>query len=106
MRLIGPRPERPEIVAVLEASVPDYRSRLVVCPGVTGLAQILLPADTAIDCVRRKLELDRAYIAGQGWGMDARILVGTVLYLAGLRADRIARCLGLPAPPPPTGDVG
>ena len=38
MALIGPRPERPEIVSVLAEEIPGYTDRLVVLPGVTGLA--------------------------------------------------------------------
>ena len=37
MALIGPRPERPEIVSVLAEEIPGYTDRLVVLPGVTGL---------------------------------------------------------------------
>src|SRR6185503_17280414 len=46
MALIGPRPERPEFVPQLEAAIPRYRERLLVLPGVTGLAQIHLGPDT------------------------------------------------------------
>src|ERR1043166_4902563 len=46
MSLVGPRPERPEFVVGLEQAFPDYRKRLAVKPGLSGLAQIQLPADT------------------------------------------------------------
>jgi len=36
--LIGPRPERPEIVPSLDRALPGYRRRLLVRPGLTGLA--------------------------------------------------------------------
>ncbi|HMO35147.1 MAG TPA: sugar transferase [Gemmatales bacterium] len=48
MSLIGPRPERPELVVSLEKALPRYRDRLLVKPGLTGLAQIQLPPDTDI----------------------------------------------------------
>ena len=43
MSLVGPRPERPEFVPDLEQAIPHYRDRLLVRPGVTGLAQVQLP---------------------------------------------------------------
>ena len=43
MSLIGPRPERPEFLAVLEQAVPNYRNRLLVRPGVTGLRRSTCP---------------------------------------------------------------
>src|SRR4051794_9739492 len=57
MDLIGPRPERPEIVARLVREIPNYEARLQILPGVTGLAQINLPPDATTDCVRKKLVL-------------------------------------------------
>src|SRR5262249_33837708 len=46
MSLIGPRPERPEFVHILADEIPDYLNRLLVHPGITGLAQINLPPDS------------------------------------------------------------
>ena len=60
MSLVGPRPERPEFVPRLEQAIPLYRERLLVRPGVTGLAQVQLPPDTdlfsAIHAAVGKLE--------------------------------------------------
>lgn len=46
MSLVGPRPERPELMAKIEASVPFFSERMrLIKPGVTGLAQIKLNYD-------------------------------------------------------------
>src|SRR6202040_4091625 len=36
MSLVGPRPERPEFVHILEDKIPYFRQRLCVKPGLTG----------------------------------------------------------------------
>jgi lipopolysaccharide/colanic/teichoic acid biosynthesis glycosyltransferase len=98
MSLIGPRPERPEIVAVLADAIPDYTDRLVVLPGVTGLAQINLPPDATLDDVRRKLVLDVKYIEQAGLWLDARILMSTFVRLLGLPGELAMRLFGLRCP--------
>jgi lipopolysaccharide/colanic/teichoic acid biosynthesis glycosyltransferase len=93
MSLIGPRPERPEIVAQLEKAIPGYRDRLLVRPGVTGLAQIQLPPDTDLESVRRKVACDRSYIRHLGWWFDVRILALTALHVFGVPCHRLCRLL-------------
>jgi lipopolysaccharide/colanic/teichoic acid biosynthesis glycosyltransferase len=83
MGLIGPRPERPEFVRELERLLPGYRDRLAIRPGVTGLAQVQLSADTDVSCVRRKLACDLHYVANLGPSLDVRILLATALYVLG-----------------------
>src|SRR5438034_8663538 len=70
MSLIGPRPERPEFVLKLEQSLPRYRERLRVRPGITGFAQVQLPADCDLESVRRKLAYDLYYIESMGPWLD------------------------------------
>jgi lipopolysaccharide/colanic/teichoic acid biosynthesis glycosyltransferase len=77
MSLVGPRPERPEFVVHLERVLPDYRKRLLVLPGVTGLAQIQLPADTDLESVRRKLVYDLYYVERRTLWLDVRIILIT-----------------------------
>jgi lipopolysaccharide/colanic/teichoic acid biosynthesis glycosyltransferase len=79
MSLVGPRPERPEFVRVLAESIPDYRHRLLVPPGITGLAQLNLPPDSDLNSVRRKLILDCEYINRAGPWLDARLVLCTFL---------------------------
>ena len=85
MSLIGPRPERPEIVAQLEGEIDGYRDRLNILPGLTGLAQVTLPPDTSTDSVKRKLLLDRRYIQTVSFKLDLHILFCTALLVFGVR---------------------
>jgi len=78
MSLIGPRPERLWFIRQLEAEVPNYHDRLLVKPGVTGLAQVRNGYDESLDSVRRKVELDRQYIRRCGPLAEAGILLETV----------------------------
>ena len=96
MALVGPRPERPEILDLLEAELPSVRDRLVVRPGVTGLAQIQQPADQTHDCFRRKLAFDLLYARKKSVWLDLRILYGTVLYLTGMSYQTVRRLAALP----------
>lgn len=100
MALIGPRPERPEIVAVLAKEILGYTDRLVVLPGVTGLAQINLPPDTTLDDVRRKLALDMEYIRTAGPRLDVRILLSTLFRLLGVPGNVAMRLFKLRRPAP------
>lgn len=95
MSLVGPRPERPEFVGQLEKAVPRYAERLLVLPGVTGLAQVILPPDVDHDSVRRKLVYDLHYVDQVGLWFDLRIMAGTGLYLLGVPRAAASRLLGL-----------
>lgn len=96
MSLVGPRPERPELVAPLAREIEGYTERLAVPPGLTGLAQIQLPADTDLDSVRAKLRHDRCYIARRTPWLDLRLLFGTGVYLLGFSYDGVRRIAFLP----------
>ncbi len=78
MSLIGPRPERPEIMAKLENIFPNIHRRLSVKPGITGLAQVRNGYDKTIESTKLKLDRDFEYIRDRGWGLDLRILVATL----------------------------
>jgi lipopolysaccharide/colanic/teichoic acid biosynthesis glycosyltransferase len=98
MSLIGPRPERPEFVDQLERVLPNYRTRLQVRPGLTGLAQVLQPPDTDIFSVRRKLIYDLYYVANMSPWLDSRLILGTVFKCLGIPFVWIGRILRLPDP--------
>jgi lipopolysaccharide/colanic/teichoic acid biosynthesis glycosyltransferase len=98
MSLIGPRPERPEIVRQLERVLPDYRRRHLTRPGLSGLAQVLNPPDSDLRSVQIKLSYDLHYISHLGLDLDLRIAVATVFHLANVPRNWIARCFGFSFP--------
>lgn len=95
MSFCGPRPERPEIVEHLEKCVPYYRSRLKVRPGITGYAQINLPADSDTVSVMKKQTLDLDYIENASLSSDIRMVGCTALRLVGVPGGLATKFAGL-----------
>jgi lipopolysaccharide/colanic/teichoic acid biosynthesis glycosyltransferase len=96
MSLVGPRPERPEFVPALAEAIPCYRERLLVRPGVTGLAQVNLPPDTDLESVRQKLTYDLHYVYQHGPWLDVRIVLATALKVFGVPLAWLGRAFCLP----------
>jgi lipopolysaccharide/colanic/teichoic acid biosynthesis glycosyltransferase len=82
MSLIGPRPERPEIVKDLKEVVPEYEKRFCVKPGITGLAQVWHKYDETIQDVKKKIKYDLLYIRKMCLLVDLRILLQTLIVVA------------------------
>jgi lipopolysaccharide/colanic/teichoic acid biosynthesis glycosyltransferase len=99
MSLVGPRPERPEFLPKLEEALPFYRCRLMVRPGLTGLAQVQLPPDSDLKSVRRKLAHDLFYVRNHNFLMDLQILVATFGYIAKVPVDWTRTALQLEGGP-------
>jgi lipopolysaccharide/colanic/teichoic acid biosynthesis glycosyltransferase len=78
MSLVGPRPERPELVEKLEREIPYYRERENLLPGLTGWAQIRYPYGATVDDARAKLEYDLFYLQNLSVGLDLRIILHTL----------------------------
>ncbi len=78
MSLVGPRPERPEIVAQLAARIPFYDERENAMPGLTGWAQIQYPYGHTIEDAKRKLEYDLYYIKNLSLSLDLQIILRTL----------------------------
>ena len=78
MSLIGPRPERPEFVHDLSDSIPFYRTRHVVKPGITGWAQVRYPYGNSAADSLVKLQYDLYYIRHRSMALDLLILLRTV----------------------------
>jgi lipopolysaccharide/colanic/teichoic acid biosynthesis glycosyltransferase len=76
MSLVGPRPERSELVELFAREIRGYRDRHQVRAGMTGLAQVRgLRGPTSL---RARVRCDRDYVANWSLSLDLRILVGTV----------------------------
>jgi lipopolysaccharide/colanic/teichoic acid biosynthesis glycosyltransferase len=74
MSIVGPRPERPEIVRDLKTLILDYEKRLQVKPGITGLAQVFHKYDETIEDVKKKIKYDLLYIHKMCLWVDVRII--------------------------------
>ncbi|MBN1671877.1 MAG: sugar transferase [Kiritimatiellae bacterium] len=95
MSIVGPRPERPEIIADLEQAIPFYRERLNIMPGLTGWAQIRYPYTNTVQDAARKLEFDLYYIKYLSMRLDIQIILSTIrIVLFGLER----RQKGAPSP--------
>ncbi|MGB2621943.1 MAG: TIGR03013 family XrtA/PEP-CTERM system glycosyltransferase [Candidatus Acidiferrum sp.] len=78
MSLVGPRPERPEFVAVLNKEIPYYHLRQSVRPGITGWAQILYKYGSSVEDAKEKLRYDLYYIKNSSAGLDLLIILNTI----------------------------
>jgi lipopolysaccharide/colanic/teichoic acid biosynthesis glycosyltransferase len=78
MSLVGPRPERPEIVEELLKLYPDFSKRLAVRPGITGLAQVRSGYSGSTEGAGTKLVSDLEYIKQRKWALELRILAATL----------------------------
>ena len=75
MSFVGPRPERPEIVAEYEKEFPEFDLRMKVKAGLTGYAQVYGKYNTtAYD----KLKLDLIYVQKYSLLMDLRLIFMTL----------------------------
>jgi sugar transferase (PEP-CTERM system associated) len=78
MSFVGPRPERPFFVDQLSESIPFYRERHCVKPGITGWAQVNYPYGASLEDARQKLSYDLYYVKNHGIFLDFIILLSTV----------------------------
>ncbi len=76
--LIGPRPERPQIVEQLESKMIFYSLRHIVRPGLTGWAVVHQNYTDTMEKTMQKLQYDLYYIKNQSIFLDISILLKTV----------------------------
>jgi lipopolysaccharide/colanic/teichoic acid biosynthesis glycosyltransferase len=93
MSLVGPRPIRPTFFGELCVSIPEYWQRLVVRPGVTGLAQLRLTREMTW---AEKLAHDLEYIADRSVRLYLSVIATTVWLIVIRPANRRAALNRLP----------
>ena len=71
MSLVGPRPERPALMARIVRRLPEFEERLNVRPGIAGLAQSRANYRAPPHI---KLRYDRLYAASMGPWLDVKLL--------------------------------
>ncbi|WP_121346621.1 sugar transferase [Gillisia mitskevichiae] len=86
MSIIGPRPERPVFVKELSKTLPFYKTRHIVKPGLTGWAQVMANYGSSYTDSLEKLQYDLYYIKHRGLFLDLNILLktfSTILFFRG-----------------------
>lgn len=95
MSFVGPRAERPEIVKEILKEIPGFNTRLLVHPGLTGLAQVYGNYNTS---PRNKLRYDFLYIKDQSFLLDVKLFLisfwKTFTFKWSEREKRVERLIG------------
>lgn len=78
MSFIGPRPERPEIIAQYVEIMPEFSYRMKVKAGLAGFAQVYGKYNTS---PYDKLKLDLTYIENYSLWMDIKLMLLTLKIL-------------------------
>lgn len=79
MSLIGPRPDYFNHARKFVKTVPGYRERHTIRPGISGLAQIELGYVEGHEATVQKVKADLKYINNAGFRLEASIFWRTVL---------------------------
>ena len=75
MSIVGPRPERPMFTMQFNEEIEGFINRLVVKPGLTGLAQVNGGYEMTPE---EKLEWDVKYIENRSNLLDIKIILKTI----------------------------
>jgi lipopolysaccharide/colanic/teichoic acid biosynthesis glycosyltransferase len=81
MSIVGPRPERPEFVELLEQQVPFWTRRHLVKPGITGWAQVSCGYTADAEGTLEKLSYDLWYLRHRSLSVDLGICAKTIVAL-------------------------
>ena len=77
LSLVGPRPERPELMHQIIKQLPEYSERLSLKPGLTGVAQVFgrYSSEPIV-----KLRYDRIYGNNMSVMFDTKLLLLSLIY--------------------------
>jgi len=78
MNLIGPRPERKYFIDQWKDLLPQFESRHLIKPGITGWAQVKYPYGENVEDSAKKLEYDLYYLKNRSIILDIRIIYKTI----------------------------
>lgn len=79
MSLVGPRPERPEMIEKeLAPKIPFYNLRHLVKPGVTGWAQVTFRYGFSTEDSLEKLQYDLFYVKNRSGWLDLLVILKTI----------------------------
>lgn len=81
MSLVGPRPERPDFVTMLETQIPHYHIRHFIDPGFTGWAQVRFRYARSVMDSKNKFEYDLYYVKNRSLLLDLLIIFESVKIL-------------------------
>ena len=81
MALVGPRPERPRFVRLLERTIPFYDRRHLMRPGITGWATVRFGYGDSVTDKWRSHEYDLYYLKHRSPLLDAEISIRTVIVM-------------------------
>lgn len=76
MSIVGPRPERAEFYEVFEQYIDGFRQRLLIKPGLTGLAQVNGGYNIGPE---EKIVFDIEYIKKRSFILDTKIFFKTIV---------------------------
>jgi exopolysaccharide biosynthesis polyprenyl glycosylphosphotransferase len=91
MSIVGPRPEQPEFVELLERLLPFYQRRHLIRPGLTGWAQVRCGYAGSERDAAWKLCNDLYYVKHRSMGLDLLLLAETAGLLLLASTDRTGK---------------
>lgn len=85
MSIVGPRPERPELITELQQVIPYYNTRMMVKPGLTGWAQVHYNYGNTVKDALIKLQYDFYYLRYWTLWLDLYTIFRTFGVVFGLK---------------------